>query len=99
LTRTGLETNQPNERMHMTNAKFQKLLTATAAAQRKFGSLLKQAEEEYERRFGSNPSDWDDDFWIDSLHGACGDAAAELTVEQVTESAKLCRDMKYGECD
>jgi hypothetical protein len=81
----------------MTDAKFQKLLNDTATAQRKFGSLLKQAEEEYERRFGSNPSDWDDDFWIDSLHGACGDAAAALTVEEVARNAKLCRDMKYGE--
>lgn len=72
----------------MTDSAFQKLLDRTANAHRKYTALLELAEQEYERRFGDNPSNRDDDFWIDTLHGA-GGPATNVTVAQVTDSALL----------
>ena len=72
----------------MTDPQFEKLLARTAKAQRKYNSLLILCEQEYERRYGSYPSDVDDDSWIDSLHGA-GGMANELTVEEVDKGAKM----------
>jgi len=66
----------------MTDKQFQKLIDRCVKAAKLHYALLQDAEAEYERRFGFNPSDVDDDFWIDSLHH--GD---EATVAQVTESA------------
>ena len=73
----------------MTDRQFQKLIDRSAAAQRKFQRLLKAAEAEYERRYGANPSDVDDDQWIDSMHGACGEAQG-MKVAEVAESARMC---------
>jgi hypothetical protein len=70
----------------MTNKQFTKLIARTAKAYNRYLPLLKKAEDEYERRFGHNPSDADDDFWIDSLQGGCG-AASAITAEDVEESA------------
>lgn len=39
------------------------------------------AEDEYERRYGSHPSDIDDNEWIDSLHVV----GIPIKVEQVEE--------------
>jgi hypothetical protein len=72
----------------MTDRQFEALIHKTADAQRKFSRLLSAAEEEYFRRYGSNPSEWDDDNWIDSLHGACGEAKA-ITIEQVEAGARM----------
>ena len=73
----------------MNDLRFQALIDRTAAAHRKYHKLLAMAEREYERRYGANPSDLDDDQWIDSLHGACG-AARGITVSAVAESARQC---------
>ncbi len=67
---------------------FQSLLNRTSAAQRKFQTLLDKAEAEYKRRYGANPSDVDDDAWIDALTGSCGEAM-NITVAQVEEGATL----------
>lgn len=67
----------------MTDKQFQKLIDRCVKAAKLHYALLQDAEAEYERRFGFNPSDVDDDFWIDSLHQ--GD---EATVAQITESAE-----------
>lgn len=60
----------------------------TAAAQRKYTMLLREAEDEYERRYGANPSDVDDDRWIDALGSGCGDARA-LSVAEVEEGVRM----------
>jgi hypothetical protein len=72
----------------MTDSQFQKLLYRTAAAQRQFHDLLKAAEAEYERRYGSHPSDVDDDTWIDGMTGA-GGRCRGLTVAEVEGGARL----------
>lgn len=68
----------------MTDKQFTELLGRVARAYNRYKPLLDLAELEYERRYGSNPSDVDDDFWIDSLHGACG-PCSEITAEEVHE--------------
>lgn len=72
----------------MTNPEFTKLLRRTALAYNKYKPLLELAEQEYERRYGSNPSDVDDDAWIDSMHGACGACSESITAKEVDEHAK-----------
>lgn len=74
----------------MTDTEFTKLIRRTACAYNKYKSLLDSAEEEYIRRYKCAPGDHDDDFWIDSLHGACGNADENLTAAQVHESASEC---------
>lgn len=51
----------------MTDKQFQKLINDTITAKVKHLELLKKAEEEYEKRCGNNPSDIDDDSWIDPM--------------------------------
>ena len=69
----------------MKDIDFQKLITRAVIAAQSHQELVKKAEVEYERRFGHNPSDADDDFWIDSIH--CGQGAP--TVAEVTKNAAL----------
>jgi len=68
----------------MTDKQFQKLIDRCVKAAKLHHALLQDAEAEYERRFGFNPSDVDDDFWIDSLHHG-----VEVTVAQITENAEF----------
>jgi len=48
--------------------------------------LTVELEIEYEQRFGANPSDVDDDYWIDCFHYP---GASFPTLEQITENAQL----------
>lgn len=70
----------------MSDKQFEALIRRCAEAYNRYKPLLDAAEAEYERRYGCNPSDCDDDYWIDSLHGACG-AASPITVEEIERSA------------
>lgn len=74
----------------MTDRQFTNLLRKTARAYNRYKPLLEAAEKEYKRRYGNNPSDVDDDFWIDSLHGAGGAADESITAAVVDENAKSC---------
>lgn len=67
----------------MTDKEFQELIKETHEAKESYQSLLYEAEQEYERRWGHNPSDVDDDTWIDSLHMP-GDLS---TWEEIKEGA------------
>jgi hypothetical protein len=69
----------------MDDNKFQELLNDVTKAHREYASLLAKAEKEYKRRFGSFPSDWDDDFWIDSF----SQSPIGAKVEDVIRSAKI----------
>lgn len=73
----------------MKDKQFQRLIERVADAYNRYKPLLDKAEAEYERRYGCNPSDHDNDAWIDSLHGACG-AASAMTVEEVEQTAREC---------
>lgn len=72
----------------MKNKQFTALLKRTARAGNKFLELKKQAEDEYERRYGANPSDVDDDNWIDSMTGSCGKLDDDHTAELVDDGAR-----------
>ncbi len=78
----------------MKNQQFSKLIQRTARAYNRYKLLLDAAESEYIRRYGCAPGDHDDDFWIDSLHGSCGDADENLTAEQVDEHAITCKERR-----
>jgi len=67
----------------MTDKQFNQLLKKTAKAGNKYLTLYRQAEHEYERRYGDNPSDIDDDFWIDSLTCAAGKMKEGVTVKEI----------------
>lgn len=71
----------------MKNSDFTKLLQRTARAMTKAQELQRTAEAEYERRYGVNPSDADDDHWIDSLSGAGGDCNDKITWRDVDKAA------------
>ena len=52
----------------MSDKQFQALINRTWKVKQQFYVLLETSEAEYERRYGSNPSDIDDDSWIDTMH-------------------------------
>ena len=66
----------------MTDKQFQKAIDEARDLLIKYHQKLKVAEDEYERRYGSHPSDIDDDEWIDSMHVV----GIPITVEQVKAS-------------
>jgi hypothetical protein len=72
----------------MTDKSFERLMQKAAGMYNKYKLLLEEAEREYERRFGDNPSNVDDDSWIDAMHGACG-MCSGLTVDEVRKGAEL----------
>lgn len=69
----------------MTDTKFQKVLDDLAKANENYKKLLTIAEDEIKNRFGYDPSDVDNDSWIDVYHVGIG----RMTVRQVEESMKL----------
>ena len=72
----------------LTDFQFDLLLKKTAVAYNKYIKLFRLAEEEYKIRYGYYPSQMDDDFWIDSIGGGCGDANI-ITSKDVDNSAKI----------
>lgn len=50
-------------------------------------ALRQKAEDEYERRYGVDPSNADDDQWIDAMHGGNGKCNEEITAEDVERGA------------
>ena len=57
----------------MTDKKWLSIINKCRKAGDEYLRLLKIAEDEYQRRYGNNPSDVDDDWWIDTLHYCKGD--------------------------
>lgn len=53
----------------MTNLDFTLKLQALIKANNRSNELLQECEAEYERRYGVNPSDANDDMWIENFHG------------------------------
>jgi hypothetical protein len=73
----------------MTDAQFQKALNKVSKTHLDYLCALSIAEGEYERRFGTHPSDWDDDFWIDTYHVANGSATVAAITASAEHSKKL----------
>ena len=69
----------------MTDRVFVQLVNRVSQAGAKYQELLKKAEAEYELRYGSNPSDCDDDVWSDDLHINPG--GVDITLDRIVGSA------------
>ena len=73
----------------MTDKEWQKVISACQKAGLQHRKLLRVAESEYIRRYGHDPSEVNDDWWIDTLHYCNGDS----DVKKIKESAQLhCAD-------
>lgn len=70
----------------MTDQEFQVAINTAQEMMRNYYAALRVAENEYERRYGHNPSDRDNDEWIDSMHVS----GAPMTVKMAKESADRC---------
>ena len=75
----------------MTNKKLQDLINVTIRLKLKYQSKLELLEQEYERRFGYNPSEIDDDNFIDTFHYAQG---SDMTVVELIKNAKTLINRK-----
>lgn len=75
----------------MTNKKLQDLINVTIRLKLKYQSKLELLEQEYERRFGYNPSEIDDDNFIDTFHYAQG---SNMTVAELIKNAKTLINRK-----
>jgi len=69
----------------MTDIQFQKAINKATKKLNEYHAALEIAEEEYKRRFGTYPSDVDDDNWIDAMHLE----GFGITVEEVTKGATI----------
>ena len=67
----------------MTDNDFMKLIKKTQKHLAQYLGLLEACETEYEFRYGHNPSEVDDDYWIDSMH----QSAIPMTLEKIKENA------------
>jgi hypothetical protein len=50
---------------------------------------MQVAEEEYERRYGYKPSEWDDDWWIDIVHYGMG---GDTSLDRIKQEAQRRKD-------
>ncbi len=69
----------------MTDKQFERKIQEAVLAAKKHIVLLLECEAEYESRFGHNPSEADDDFWIDCVH----QGLYIPTIAEVIENAEL----------
>jgi hypothetical protein len=76
----------------MTDAKFERLMMKLSKAQTDYHNLKIAAEEEFERRYGANPSDADCDPWIDAFHVSVGPNAVSIhAVDEMAAYSGLSR--------
>lgn len=76
----------------MKNSELQKLMNETIDQKLKFFALVDKLELEYIRRFGENPSQLDDDNFIDTFHL---NQRNKMTVKQLTDCAKNGNKRKH----
>ena len=62
----------------MTDKELRRLIARAINAGKKFGELMREAEKEYENRFGFHPSDRDCDFWIDVVQYASASGGSNI---------------------
>ena len=73
----------------MTDSNWQKKINDCVKLITAHKIILRECEQEYERHFGINPSDIDDNWWIDTLH--CGNGSTDLN--KIIESAEMHAEM------
>ena len=77
----------------MTDKQFKKKLDVLQRHFNRYYELLLVCEAEYEKRFGYNPSELEDDFWIDQFHVIGGGNEAP-SIETITEHALVQKQYK-----
>lgn len=78
----------------MTNSEFTKKLRSLVKAQNRAITLLQECEEEYERRYGVDPSSADDDQWIDAFHGIAAEKPSNVSAATVERGAVIYANLK-----
>lgn len=73
----------------MNDTTFKQRLQELTAAKGRYFAKLQVCEDEYKRRFGSYPSDSDDDSWIDYAHFP--GIRKTPSVAEITKGASVCR--------
>ena len=76
----------------MTDKKWQDLISKCRAAGDQHQELLREAENEYKRRYGNFPSEVNDDWWIDGLHYCSG----SVDLKAIKTHAKLNQHVETG---
>lgn len=74
----------------MTDKEFERKMKKCRAEWDKYKSTLEEIEAEYKKRFGSYPSELDDDWWIDTFHQGSG----SVNLNEVVRSAEMCKSLK-----
>jgi len=69
----------------MTDKQWQKVINKCRKAGEEHLAYLHTAENEYIKRYGHNPSEVNDDWWIDTLHYCKGDT----DLQKIKDSAEL----------
>ena len=69
----------------MTDKQWQSVIKKCRKAGDEHLRLLKIAEDEYIKRYGHNPSEVDDDWWIDTLHYCKRD----ISLDKIKSAAEL----------
>lgn len=85
---TALSIEQGNK--PLSDKQWQKIIQKSVDLLGEAFRLRELAENEYERRFGKNPSDWDDDWWIDTVHYG---GNANVDVKALIKSALLTKSI------
>lgn len=67
----------------MNNTQYNRLLKKLSKAHDIYKTLLSEAEAEFIRRYGDNPSNLDFDSWIDTYHICGGFLSAEEIEEEM----------------
>ena len=72
----------------MTDRKWESIIKKSQKKLLEAFELRKIAETEYVRRYGQHPSEWDDDWWIDTVHYGRGD----VDIQKIKEEAQRHKD-------
>ena len=73
----------------MTDKQWLRKIQKAVRFQNLFEKARKEAETEYEKRYGHHPSDIDDDWWIDAVLYGGGESDIDKIKEQAELSVKL----------
>ncbi len=75
----------------MTDSAWKKLIEKAANLAKKHQAAMRESEAEYERRYGHNPSDIDDDWWIDTVH-----LGGNVDLDAIKKNAELSVKRRKG---
>lgn len=75
----------------MTDKEWAVAIRKASDAAVKHRELIAVAETEYEARYGHNPSDIDDDWWIDTVH-----LGGLVYLDKIKEQAEFSIKLKKG---